>query len=181
MLGKDSVFHGVEEKISFMDADAMEVTTEDNFIYVNTNNTSFSIGTFIAPGDYTKIRFLVGLKSVINHGDLSGLDDEHTLISSRDSMYLDQTNGYIFYKMVLIRDPFVSVIAEDINISGNENLVLVEIDHEFTVRNGDEVSLKIKADYGKWFDANDLGMAINPIIENIVKMNTTASIFSIIE
>ena len=95
-------------------------------------------------------------------------------------MFIDQSSGYYFNKLILIRDPENSNTINDINISGDANLIVVEIDYEFIADPGDNVSIKIKADYSMWFNNLDMdNLSVEEISTNIVSL--TSSAFSAIE
>jgi hypothetical protein len=180
VLGEDLVYKGVVETIEIIDINGNKVSGEDNFIFVTTDEDSYNFGTFLSPGNYSKIRFLLGLEVVVNHGDLSSLDSDHPLLSSQDSMYIDQENGYYFTKMKLVLDPTNTNVSNSISISGDLNLVVVEIDHEFSAAMGDNLSFTIKADYSNWFNNQELStLESEEIASNIVGF--AASAFSIVE
>jgi len=73
-----------------------DTTVIDDFILVKRLNSSYTLGEFIAPGNFEKIQFKVGLLPRLNTTNPDTLDSSHPLAISRDSMHtFNRISGYL--------------------------------------------------------------------------------------
>lgn len=131
--------------ITLVDAAGNEITNDDVYLLVTPDEEAYSIGNFPA-GDYTQIKFNIGIDSVTNHADPSKYDIGNPLGAQFPSMHWGWSFGYIFlridgeadsdgngvpdpdgqFEMHLGSDPYLATIEIDVPVSiaeGNENIV----------------------------------------------------------
>jgi len=77
----------------------------DDFVLIERSAFNYTVGEFIAPGNYEKIQFKVGLNSRLNTTYPDTLNSSHPLAISADSMHTGFRNsGYILQKFEVVRD-----------------------------------------------------------------------------
>lgn len=153
-------------------------TVEDNYLVARTNTFLYEIGTFSHTGDFDKIRFNLGVGDVANHSIPDSLASTHPLAPQAEGMHLNTTDGYIFAKAEIITDTSTTTTTTYL-ISGDSNLITVELDNPMTIQTGFDTQIKINADFAKFFESVDFTTDDEATIQS--KMITNASsVFSIV-
>jgi hypothetical protein len=171
---------GVTDELEVTLADNSILSIEDNFSLLKKSIGSYSsakIGSIHANGSFSKIRFNVGINPTANHAMISKMPDGHALAKQSESMHIDITQGYIFNKMQIVK----GTTAQDTityEISGDNNLVGVELDYPINISTGFDITLTIYLDYKKLFDGIDFKNDDDNTIQTKI-VNNTSSAFSI--
>lgn len=172
------------EQIDPINGDTTLVTLEDNFLLLNpvVKNVNITLGENRTVGNFSGIRFKLGLDMPANYTNPSSLNDNHPLALQNDNMYASPEEGYIFYKVGLFDGIGVEdTIPKITEIIGANNLREVELATPFTIDEGFDVTISIRIDYEDWFKSLDIieclqtGTLEEKIVENI------AQSFSVIE
>ena len=144
----------LDNAITFEEKDT---TVVDDFILVKRLNSSYTIGEFIAPGLFEKIQFKVGLLPRLNTTNPDTLDSSHPLAISRDSMHTGIRNtGYLMQRFEVIRDTMSQPDSYSYSILDPfSNTIEIELDYQFTIQPGFDVTIPLKVNYSKWLSGID--------------------------
>ena len=162
--------------------DALEVllsngdltTLKDDFCIVRNSVFKYNIGTTNVSGDFTKIRFKVGLDSIASQVNPQDLETTHPLHADFGMFAND---NYTYNKIAIIADT-ASAVVSTYNV--NSTVVEIELNHDFTINSGFDTEIKVNADLRGLmntidFQNDDYDTIISKIIAN------TSGIFSIAE
>ncbi len=162
---------GVTDEVTLYLNDGTTQTVEDNFNIVKTNTFRYSIGTFSATGDYTQIRFLVGLDATANQTVPDSMEATHPLAISSDSLYVSNTEGYIFTKAEVITDTSTTTTTT-YTVQGDANLVEVILDAPITIAKGVDTRYEINVDFLKLFEGVNFQTDDATTISTKIQANT---------
>lgn len=146
----------------------------DDFALILPGRSSARIGTFVGPGSYSALKFVIGVDGEANFADPTLLEEDHPLSIQEESMHWDQDQGYIFAKIALKKD----ISSNEITVlenGGSENLVEVLIPYVQQIPRGKNIDLNLKIDYLKWFDGIDFENDTNAEIIQKIRANMPAS------
>jgi len=151
---------------------------EDNYTITDLNGFSYEIGDLAGFGDFTGVRFNVGLDAAANTAEPDLMPTGHALGVQEDTMYVSASEGYAFQQMDLNLIAAGDTTSQIINVLGNDNLATVVLADTFTLEKSFGAEIQLNVDYLSLF--SDIDFAAdndNLIIEKIV--NNTPGIFSI--
>lgn len=171
---------GVTDLVDLTFVDNVTTSIEDNFSLIKKSIGSYSsvdVGTINTNGDFTKIRFNVGIGSVANHAVITSVPDGHALSAQSESMHVDITEGYIFNKIQIVKDTTTNEVTT-YEISGDNNLVSVELNYPISLNAGFDLDLIVYLDYQKLFNGIDFQNDDENTIQAKIVTNT-ANAFSI--
>ena len=171
---------GVTDILDLTFFDNTIASVEDNFSLIKKSIGSYNsadIGTINTNGNFTKIRFNVGVNNPANYAVIGSMPDEHALSAQTESMHLDITEGYIFNKIQIVKDTTTNDITT-YEISGDNNLVSVELDYPISLESGYDLGLIVYLDYKKLFESIDFQNDDDNTIQTKIVTNT-ANAFSI--
>lgn len=138
-----------------------ETHVNDTFLLIDPTITKYNIGK-VAVGDYSKIRFDIGIDSITNSTKQpADFAQDHPLGPQSPSMYWAWNTGYIFLKLEgsvdtnLIPDgtidwPYV------FHLGTNQLLRSVELNYPVSGDDGQKLVLDIGVDLARFFDFVDL-------------------------
>lgn len=165
---------GVTDILDLTFFDNTTASIEDNFSLMKKSigtYTSANIGTISTNGNFTKIRFNVGVNSSANHAVIAAMPDEHALSIQSESMHLDITEGYIFNKIQIVKDTTTNETVT-YEISGDNNLVNIELDYPINLESGYNLGLVVYLDYKKLFEGIDFQNDDENTIQTKIVTNT---------
>ena len=146
-----TVTHAVKDRVLLVKHDA--------------NTTAYDIGTWPA-GDYTGIRFKVGVAGMTNRIDPSQVPARHALAKQTDvNNHWNWKAGYLFLRMdgTLDTDNLADTNGDDIpdnqwavHLGTAKFLREVALAHSFTLKNETPATLDISVDYAEFFKNVDL-------------------------
>jgi hypothetical protein len=122
--------------------DGTEVKLDSSYAFVNlkTGRDSFSFPNLPA-GNYSGMKFFIGLDSVVNHGDPNRYSTTHPLSPSVNQLHWGWSGGYIFISMEgLVQDSLGVPRGFSYHLANDENLRQVTCLSPFSV---DSVSKKV--------------------------------------
>ena len=155
----------------------IDTTVIDDFVLIKRSSFNYTIGEFIAPGDYEKIEFKVGLDPRLNTTDPDTLSITHPLSSSQDMHTGARGSGYILQKFGVIRDTltlpddFVYDIVDPFS-----NTVEISLDYSFSLSPGFDASIPLKVNYSRWLSGIDFVTDDEVTIKSKIVSNTAEAI-----
>jgi len=165
--------------------DTLTQTVTDDFALVNRSNLSATtIGTIRPEGDFTGIRFNIGISTPANHADPLAFPTTHPLYSNNGDMHWSIDSGYVFNRIALFRDTMASdTIPTVLEIGTDELLQTIELDYPFPLKQGFNVSVSLRIDYLQWFQGVDIrndseAVMIEKIVENVTNSFTVLDVSS---
>ncbi len=155
--------------------DGTLTTLQDDFIILRNNVFRYAIGTTNISGDFSKIRFKIGLNQIASQVNPESVETTHPLSADKN---LYENGTYINNQIAIIADTSAIDMITNYNII--DNTISVELNHNFTVNSGFDTEIKINADLKKLLDTvdfqnDDYDAIISKIITN------TSDIFTIVE
>lgn len=126
-------------------SDLKTIKANENFGLVNALSPSFNLGEFKEPGEYIQIGFGLGLDECFNHIDTPSLEETYILRADKDSLYLNQLDGFIFQQIKIIRD-ITTLESLLIEISGDNQYQDLLIPADIQISKGVNVSVRLKLD-----------------------------------
>ena len=152
----------------------------DDFVLVKRSAFVYTIGEFIAPSNYEKIQFKVGLTPRLNTTNPDTLSSTHPLAIQQDSMHTGMRNsGYLLQKFEVIRDTMDFPNAYPYGILDPfSNTVEISLDYQFTLEPGFDATIPLKVNYSKWLSGIDFVTDDEATIKSKIVTNT-AEAFSI--
>lgn len=168
---------GVTDAVTLYLNNGTTQTIEDNFNIVQTNTFRYTIGTLNATGDYTQIRFLVGLDATANQTIPDSMASTHPLAIGADSLYLSATDGYIFTKAEIITDTSTTTTTT-YSVQGDVNLVEIVLDAPITIVKGTDTRYDINVDLLKLFEGVNFQTDTPATVATKMQANT-ANIFQL--
>ncbi len=177
---------GTDEQIDLptlnSQGDTVFLTIADNFmLFPGDVPRTSSPGTSTRSGSVQKSRLLLGLTETINETIPEALPEGHPLSPQFDSMYLDQDQGYIYYRLRLFRDTIpADTIPLDIQITTPERFEL-EFDTPVEWTPGFNLRLTLNLNYAAWFSGLDVRNDPVELLEDklVANLPTAFSVFSI--
>lgn len=123
----------------------------DDIIKVKPSGYVNSIGKFRYEGNITQLKFDTGLPGILKTQSL--INDTHPLNSTSDSLYYK--DKYYQQRLKIARGRrFTDTIQIDLPVSyGSKNYAFSTL---LSTKRGDALSIKLRADYSKWFRGIDV-------------------------
>jgi len=167
----------LEDAVTLAEKDTMVI---DDFLLVKRTAFNYTLGEFIAPGNYEKIQFKVGLNSRLNTTNPDTLSSTHPLGISADSMHTGfRSSGYVLQKFELVRDTMNLPDSKTYDILDPfSNTIEISLDYPFTLAPGFDATLPLKVNYSKWLSGIDFVTDDDVTIKSKIVINT-AEAFSI--
>lgn len=170
----------VADTITILDESGNDITIEDNFQIIN-RSFDYTIGTINRIGDFDKIIFNIGIPEPVNKTDPESISSSHPLSIQSNPMHWSRDSGYIFNKVIFLRDTFSSTLPDTIEIGLPENLVTVELDFSTDILEGFDFTVStLLIDYAIWYNGIDFELDSKEMIATKIIENTTEA-FSISE
>lgn len=146
--------------IRLVDASGNESAADGVYLLVNPSEEEYSIGNLPA-GDYTKVKFNVGIDSVTNHGDPSVYEIGNPLGAQFPSMHWGWSFGYIFMRIDGESDIDADGIPDpsgqfEMHLGSDRYLAAIEVDLPLTIGQGNENIIHLKADWDTFFSGVDM-------------------------
>lgn len=153
---EDTAGNSYEEKVA------------DSYILLDTDNTSYEVGTFLNFTEFSTLEFYVGVDSLINLTSPATFDEEHALYTQDPVMYDEDVSSYLFVRAE------VQVIGESepriYTIYGEDAFKKIEIPYAIVGHQSFDTPLELTADVEAMFDSIDfLANSDNFITEKIVE------------
>jgi hypothetical protein len=115
--------------------DGTEIILDSSFAFVNlkTGRDTFSFSK-IPAGNYTSIRFKLGLDSSVNHSDPNNYPVTHPLSPSVNQMHWGWAGGYVFMMLEgTIKDSSNTTRGYSYHLANDENLRTIECSMPFSI------------------------------------------------
>lgn len=175
LIRADNSVETVIDTIEVTLQDGTLTTLQDDFSILSNNVFQYNIGTTNISGDFTKIRFKVGLNNIANQVNPESVATTHPL-SSNNGLY--ENNMYIFNQIAIISDTSAIDVITNYNVIANA--VDIELNHNFTINAGFDTEININADLKQLLDTVDFqNDDYDTIILKIVA--NTSNIFTIVQ
>ncbi len=126
----------------------------DDVLIVNSDAFSFKVGTFNRPGNYTQLKFLVGLSEPELSAPSSQFAEGHPLASGQTTLRDTLNDEWLTYRVAWIPDT-VSLVTEHLQVSA-ENLIEVIIPVNISKNPGQDITIPLIIEYHKWLGEIDL-------------------------
>lgn len=139
-----------------VNGNVQEINVLDNFALVNRSTfTEFSMGTFIAEGKFSAIRFEVGIANPVNQTMPSSFLSGHPL--ANENMYVNADTGFIFNQLAWLNGANkTDTLVTNLNIATESFLRTIEVPLDISLIEGFDVILTLRVDYAQWFLGIDL-------------------------
>ncbi len=146
--------------IRLVDAAGAETPAPGVYLLLSPEIEEYAIGNLPA-GDYTNIRFDVGIDSVTNHGDPSLFAIGNPLGAQFPSMHWGWSFGYIFIRIDGDADSDADGVPDpdgqfEMHQGSDRYLAPIEIDYPITLAQGNENIVHLKADWDTFFMGVDM-------------------------
>lgn len=157
------------------------VSVENNVALVDPGRFGAkTMGRIRSNGNFSGIRFNIGLNATLNKADTLDFDLSHPLAPKTENMYLGDGQGYIFTKISYFLNNNSGNNFNSIAISGNSNLLAIEIPAKIFIDKGLNSTFILRVNYLDWFKYADLTSTdTENLSKNIVK--GIAESFSLLE
>ncbi|HRG26683.1 MAG TPA: hypothetical protein PLJ00_02245 [Chitinophagales bacterium] len=146
--------------ITLVDAAGNEITNDDVYLLVKPEEEAYAIGNFPA-GDYTQIRFDIGIDSVTNHADPSKYDIGNPLGAQFPAMHWGWSFGYIFVRIDGEADADGNGVPDpdgqfEMHLGSDAYVATIEIDLPITIAEGNENIVHLDANWDTFFTGVDM-------------------------
>ena len=130
-----------------------EKTLEDNFSLVTPSRVqAYQIGTFRTPGEFTALRFTLGLNDLANRADPVSLPVDHPLAPQPEDLYWSPDSGYVFNRIAIFRDTTAADTIPTVLQIGTEPYRLeVVLPVSGVIPEGQNLLVSLQIDYLRWF------------------------------
>ncbi|MFT5264524.1 MAG: hypothetical protein ACI8YQ_003270 [Polaribacter sp.] len=177
---------------TYVVTDSLETTTivdgvvsentaiHDDASFVTVGTSTTSLGDFPSNNLFLdSLSFYLGLSQPLNSVDPGSVPNSHPLAPKADSMYWDESRGYIFQRLAIIPDTAVAdtLILE---IGGDDLLRKITLAYGKTTLTGFDQNISIKIDYKCWFTGINFAMDREDVLKEKIVSNMSKS-FSISE
>ncbi|RMG77329.1 MAG: hypothetical protein D6714_19960, partial [Bacteroidetes bacterium] len=147
---------GVEDSLELQTTSGQTFQTENNFALVDRSIfASATLQNFIAPGQFVRIGFDIGLSDEIRQTDPASVPDGHPLSLASDSLMYDPASGYLSGLLALNRDTISgldSTVVAGFEPTRFEQVLLPSV----TFLEGVNVEVRIQILYNKIFENIDV-------------------------
>lgn len=170
----------LEDTITILNESDSSITVEDNFQII-TRSFDYTLGTINRTGDFDTLIFNIGVPEPVNSTNPEFIPTSHPLGIQSNAMHWNRDSGYIFNKIVFLKDTFPETLPDTIGIGSSENLVKVKLDFPVSINEGFDFTVStILIDYSIWYNGIDFENDSNQTIAVKILANTEAA-FSILE
>ncbi len=147
-------------EIRLVDANGVETPADDIYLLVTPEVEEYAIGNFPV-GDYTKIKFNVGIDSVTNHADPSKYPIGNPLGAQFPSMHWGWSFGYIFVRIDGEADADGNGVPDtdgqfEMHLGSDVYLATVEAEIPVSIGAGNENIVHMKANWDTFFSGVDM-------------------------
>lgn len=175
LVRADNSVATVTDTIEVILNDGTLTTLKDDFLILKNNVFQYDVGTTNVSGDFTKIRFKIGLNHTASEVNPESVETTHPL-SEENSLY--ENNNYINYQISIVQDTADIETITDYNV--NSAFVQIELEHDFTINSGFDTEVKINADLKALLENIDFqNDDYNDILTKIIV--NSSDIFTIVE
>ncbi|MBL7816262.1 MAG: hypothetical protein JNL70_14680 [Saprospiraceae bacterium] len=167
---KNETYRTIDSVALTRETDTIKVL--NNYALVGkSNGFDFTIGSFNGTGNFTKVKFRVGLDDVAAKTIASKMPSTHPLSIKTDSMYISSSKQYIFNKFVIAKGlNFKDTLR--LNITTPKDLTLTT---KLTFKEGFDAKIPLKINYLTFFSGVNFSQSENIILQKIVD-NTSSAI-----
>jgi len=166
------------ETIIFENGQSERTMVHDDVGFITIGTSTSSIGDFPTNNQYLdSLFFSLGLVEPLNSVSPGAVPNSHPLAPKADSMYWDETRGYIFQRLQFIPDTAATdtILLE---IGEPDLLEQVNLAYAKTSTTGFDQEIQLKVDYKCWFTG--INFAVDTEAEMKEKIvNNMAKSFSI--
>ncbi len=135
-----------------VDGASETATIHDDAVFATVGTSITSIGDFPSTNLYLdSLSFSLGLAQPLNTVDPGSVPGSHPLAPKADSMYWDESRGYIFQRLEIIIPDTTKVDTILLEIGGDDLLTKVNIPYGKTTLTGFDQIIPINVDYKCWF------------------------------
>jgi hypothetical protein len=138
--------------------DSIAHEINDSYLLVHPNGEFFSFNN-IPIGNYTGIKFTLGIDSITNHGEPTAFSPSHALSPKSPSMYWDLQQGYKFLVLKGKVDSTGGTGANkvlDIILGTDPYATEVTLYHDFLISQGSTNKITIDTNYPAFLNGLDL-------------------------
>lgn len=168
------------ETTIFLNGEAESATIHDDAVFAAVGSSTISIGEFPTRDLYLdSLSFSVGLSQTLNSVNPGSVPNSHPLAPKPDSMYWDESRGYIFQRLEIIPD-FSIQDTITLEIGGDDLLRTVNLAYGKTTSTGFDQEIPITVDYRCWFTGINFAMDTEAEMKEKI-VNNIANCFSITE
>lgn len=147
-------------EIKLVDAAGADTSAPGVYLLISPDVEEYTIGN-LPTGDYTKIRFNVGIDSITNHGDPSLYAIGNPLGAQFPSMHWGWSFGYIFMRIDGEVDSDADGMPDpegqfEMHLGSDRYLAAIEIDYPITIGQGNENIVHLKVDWDTFYTGVDM-------------------------
>lgn len=143
-----------DDTLMIMTNNGQSEARPDDVLTVSSDVFSFRVGTFNRPGNYTQLKFLVGLSEPERTAPSSQFAATHPLASGQTTLRDTLNDEWLTYSVAWIPDT-VSLITEQLQVSA-DNLIEVIIPVNISKKPGQDITIPLIIEYHKWLGTIDL-------------------------
>lgn len=146
--------------ITLVDAAGNEYKQDGLYLLIQPENEEYAIGDFPA-GDYTSVKFDIGIDSVTNHGDPSLYPIGDPLGAQSPSMHWGWSFGYIFMRIDGEADTDADGVPDpagafEMHLGSDHYLATIEVEMPISIGQGLENIVHLQADWTTFFTGVDM-------------------------
>jgi len=138
------------------------------------SSNAYKLGEFRNADIYSGLSVNFGIKSDINHGDLSKINTSNPLYQSQDSMYINADEGFHFLKLVL---EYNGNQKRSIEIYGDENFTEFINTGIFDFRERETRNINLQISLSTWFEGIDFENESNEVVTSKLKNQLKNALF----
>ncbi len=159
-------------------ADTLTTTIPDNVMLVEAGSfRTFVPGTYRYEGNFTELRFELGVTAPANQATPEAYPDNYPLAEQSPAMHTSE-DGYIYTRVEVITNP-ADTTARVINTTEAQMAQTVSLPITFTLDRGFNTSVSLAVDYRDWFSGVDWDQQSDTDIADLIVGNQPGS-FSVI-
>lgn len=149
----------------------------DNFVLSQPDNfRDQAVGTFIYKGTVTALKLSLGLPEIVQQTEPALLPDDHPLAEQVPSMYLEETERYLYNSIEFFRDTTdLTGVPEVIQITEEEDKIDLFLPVSGEILSGFDIDVTLEVDYLAWFAGVDFANDSNETIKNKIVANLADS------
>ena len=161
LIRTDGTSVGVTDTIRFaFDAGGgttRTVTVQDNFQLASQGQFgNYSIGDWRGSGDFSGVRFVLGVPDPANASRPAQFDNAHPLGTTNDTLYLGDGIGYAHARLSYFADTTAAdTIPRVVQYFGTDQLRTIELSGDFAVPKAFSPLVTVRIDYLRWFAGID--------------------------
>ncbi len=161
-------------EVSVLEGGVEDVAIVKDMNLIKSNRFTHQVGKITVEGTVDRVRFNVGLNNDYNHAIPVEEKTSTPLDAIKDSLYIDENQGYVFSRFYIQPDTSLSTIKV-VDTQGPDGLIPIDLEFIHSLVRGANLNIGISVDYEKWFYGIDFMSMTEEEISNRLIQNTAPS------